>query len=100
MKRLLQLAAVVMLMAGLIAPIVEFFDDWDSAGLSDDIEFGVFALIFALCLVLQVSRMISSAALQFFFTSCVLLPNEEREVAESAHSFIFVPPPLFSPLRI
>jgi len=102
MKRLLQLAAVVLLLAGLVAPIVEFFDQWDSEGLEDDTEFGAFALIFVLCLVLQVCRLISSAALQFSFGTCGVLHRDEKgEDAEGAHGFIFVIPPLFSPpLRI
>jgi hypothetical protein len=101
-KRLLQLATAVLLLAGLIAPIVEFFDQWDPEGLEDDTEFGAFALIFVLCLVLQVCRLISSAALQFSFGTCGVLHRDEGgEDAEGAHGFIFVIPRLFSPpLRI
>jgi hypothetical protein len=102
MRRLLQLAAGVLLLAGVIAPIVEFFDQWDSEGLEDDTEFGVFALIFLLCLALQVCKVISSAALQFSFRACGVLHRDEGgEHAEPAHSFLFVILPLYSrPLRI
>ena len=102
MKRLLQLATVVLLLTGLIAPIVEFFDDWDSEGLSGDTEFGVFALIFVLCLALLVCRLISSSSLEFSFKTCRVSHCCERsEAADAAHSFIFVIPPLYSPpLRI
>jgi hypothetical protein len=102
MKRLLQLATVVLSLAGLIAPIVEFFDDWDSEGLSDDTEFGVFALIFVLCVALLVCRLISSSSLQFSFkTYRVSRCDGQNEAADTAHGVIFVIPPLYSPpLRI
>jgi hypothetical protein len=102
MKRLLQLATVVLSLAGLIAPIVEFFDDWDSEGLSDDTEFGVFALIFVLCLALLVCRLISCSSLQFSFRARRVSHCDERsEAADTGHGVIFVIPPLYSPpLRI
>ena len=102
MRRLLQFATLVLIFVGLIAPIVEFFDYWDPEGLGDDTEFGVFALIFVLCLVLLVCKLISFAALQFSFGTCRLLSRDEgREHGDGAYSFIFVIPPLFNPpLRI
>jgi len=102
MKRLLQLATAVLLLAGFVAPIIEFFDYWDEEGLADDTEFGVFALVFALCLVLWVSELISTTMLQFSFTVCGALERVRRaEHTAAAHRFIFLIPPLHSlPLRI
>jgi len=92
---------MVLLLAGLVAPIVELFDFWDPEGLADDTEFGVFALLFIVCLVLVVSKLVSSAALVFSFREREIFHGEEEELAEPAHGFIFVIPPLFSlPLRI
>lgn len=93
---------MVLLLAGLVAPIVELFDFWDPEGLADDTEFGVFAHLFIVCLVLVVSKLVSSAALVFSFREREIFHGEEEEeLAESARGFIFVVPPLLSlPLRI
>ena len=91
---------MVLLLAGLIAPIVELFDTWDPEGLENDTEFGVFALIFVLCLALLVCRLISSAALKFSLMACGVLGDERREDGTATHSFFFVIPLYSPPLRI
>jgi hypothetical protein len=65
MRRLLQLATVLLLLACLIAPLSEFFDQWDPEGLTNDTEFGVVALIFVLCLVTLVRKLIAMGSFRF-----------------------------------
>jgi hypothetical protein len=102
MRRLLQLATIVLLLAGLVAPMVEFFDQWDAEGISNDTEFSAFALVFVLCLVLLLCRLVSFAALRLGFRELGALPNGSRRAyLRSSLAFIFIVPPLVSPpLRI
>lgn len=101
MKRLLQFGAVMMLI-GTFYPLLELFDRWDTPGLSNDTEFKVYALLFAICLVLLLCKLISSGALKFAFVSWrVFLSDEQVRPVEVGHTFIFAVPPLFVlPLRI
>ena len=102
MRRVLQLATVVLLLACFIAPISEFFDQWDLEGLTNDTELGVVALIFVLCLVALVSELIAMGSFRFDFCTVNLVRTQNcRKQSESNQSFIFLVPPLFSlPLRI
>jgi hypothetical protein len=102
MRRMLQFATVMMLLACVIAPLSEFFDQWDTEGLSNDTEFGTVAFIFVLCLVLLLSKLISSLALRFDLCNVDLVRTQNcRRRSEFEHSFIFMVPPLFSlPVRI
>lgn len=59
MRRLLQFGTFLLLITALLTPVVEFFDRWDPPGPSNDTEMAVFALCFALCLVLLVCRLIA-----------------------------------------
>jgi hypothetical protein len=99
---MLQFATVMMLLACVIAPLAEFFDQWDTEGLSNDTEFGMVALVFVLCLVLLVSKLVSSLALRLDLCSVDLVHTQNRRrQSEFEYRFIFVVPPLFSlPLRI
>lgn len=102
-KRLLQLMTMVLLLAGFVAPVLEFFDDWDPQGVSDDTEFGVFALIVLLCLSLLICRLLATGALRFFFAARCAIEDDlaDDDGAESGHTLIFAIPPLCSlPLRI
>ena len=63
MRRLLQLGTCILLLVAVVAPIAEWFDRWDAPGVSNDVEFAVFSLILALCLVLLVSRLVATLAL-------------------------------------
>jgi hypothetical protein len=96
------MATTVLLLAGFVAPVVEFFDYWDPEGLGSDTEVGVFALIFVLCLVLLVCKLISSGAFAFFFAAWIRAMDQDRaEDSETRHRSIFAIPPLYSlPLRI
>jgi hypothetical protein len=102
MRRMLQFATFMMLLACVIAPLSEFFDQWDTEGLSNDTELGMVAFIFILCLVLLVSKLISSQALRVDCCSVNLLDTKSRgRHDEFDHKFIFMVPPLLSlPLRI
>jgi hypothetical protein len=102
MRRLLQFGTVMLLIAAFIVPLMEFFDHWDAPGLSNDTEYAIYALVFAICLALLVSKLISSGALKLGFISCrVFLRNDRARPVEAGHTFIFAVPPLFIlPLRI
>jgi hypothetical protein len=102
MRRLLQIGTFLFLLVIFEAPIAECFDRWDTPGLSNDTEFGVFALVLGLCLVLVVCWFIAARSL---IRNLVL----ERVVQEPSGEWllngakllvsIFVPPRLL-PLRI
>lgn len=101
MKRVFQFGAVLMLI-GAFYPLLELFDRWDAPGFSNDTEFRVYALLFAICLVILLCKLISSGALRFNFVSVrVFLRDERAEPVEAGHTSIFAVPPLFVlPLRI
>jgi hypothetical protein len=101
MRRLFQFGAVMMLI-GAFYPLLELFDRWDAPGFSNDTEFKVYALLFAICLVLLLCKLISSGALKFGFVSWRVFLRDERVCpVEVGHTFIFAVPPLFVlPLRI
>jgi hypothetical protein len=102
MRRLLQFGTVMLLIAAFIVPLMEFFDHWDAPGLSNDTEYAIYALVFAICLVLLICKLISSGALKFVFASWrIFLQDERARPVEVDHTFIFAVPPLFIlPLRI
>lgn len=90
------------MLIGAFYPLLELFDRWDKPGISNDTEFAVHALLFAICLVLLLCKLISMGALKFGFASwrILLLGTRNRHV-ESGHISIFTVPPLFVlPLRI
>lgn len=62
MRRLLQFATVTFLLVTFLAPVVECFDRWDAAGLRNDTEFAVFAVVLLMCLVLLVASLVAAAA--------------------------------------
>jgi len=101
MKRLFQFGTVMMLI-GAFYPLLEIFDRWDTPGFSNDTEFKVYALLFAICLVILLCELISSGALKFSFVSLqVFLREKSVRSAEASHTFIFTIPPLVDlPLRI
>ena len=91
----------MLVLACLAAPISEFFDQWDAEGISNDTEFGVVALIFLLCLVLLVGKLVSLGAFRFGFRSLSVIAADNRRRREFGQRLIFVVPPLVSPpLRI
>ena len=68
----------MLLIAAFIVPLIEFFDHWDPPGLSNDTEYAVYALVFAICLVLLVCKLISSGALKLGFVSWRVFLHDER----------------------
>jgi hypothetical protein len=59
-KRLLQFGVLLLGLATLLTPLVEFFDRWDPPGPpTNDTELGVFGFILVLALVLLVSRLMA-----------------------------------------
>jgi hypothetical protein len=101
MKRLFQFGTMVLLIS-VFLPSIELFDHWDAPGLSNDTEYGVFAFIVILGLVLLVGTLIASEALKLNFTSIRLLsPGGQIRSIEAGFTFIFAVPPRFMPpLRI
>ena len=92
----------MILLISVFVPCLEVFDHWDAPGLSNDTEYGVFAFIVILGLVLLVGELIASGALRFIFTSIrLLLPHDQTRSIEAGHTDIFAIPPLIEqPLRI
>jgi peptidoglycan/LPS O-acetylase OafA/YrhL len=101
LRRLFQFGAIMMLI-GAIYPLLEVFDRWDPPGLSNDTELRVYALLFGICLVLLLCKLISSGALKFAFLSWrVFLGDESVIPVATGHTPIFAIPPLcLCPLRI
>jgi Na+/phosphate symporter len=100
MNWLLQLGTLFILLSTFVTPLVEFFDCWDALGIDNDTELAVFALIFALCLVLLVSKLISLLAL---LVGLVWARYSEQSDQSRAHTIdraskIFVP--LLSPIPL
>jgi hypothetical protein len=102
MKRLLQFGTLLFLLVTFLTPLMECFDRWDAAGISNDTEFAVFTLIFALCLVLLVSVLLAARALLSYLISSLRLhpPEAFRSIAVASVFEMFIPPLNSSPLRI
>lgn len=90
------------MLIGAFYPLLELFDRWDAPGFSNDTEFRVYALLFAICLVILLCRLISSGALKFSFVILrAFLRDEPMRPVEAGYTFIFsIPPLLVLPLRI
>jgi hypothetical protein len=102
MRRLLQFGCLFLLLVTFVTPLSEWFDRWDAPGLSNDAEFAIFALVLTLCLVLLVSRLVSTLALLIRLIAEPHRQPAERSGPMPAHSLIafFVPPLSPPPLRI
>jgi len=99
---LLQLGTWLLLMVVLVAPLSEWFDRWDAPGLSNDVEFAIFSFIVTLCLVLLVSKLMASIAMQVeLFSVRRLLEPDESLTTETLYAHkLLLPPPKIAPLRI
>lgn len=101
MKWLLQLGTLLFLLVTVFAPVLEWFDRWDSAGLGSDSEFAVFVVCLALCLVLVLMKLLSAVALHVG-VAWQQLPAAAavHELRDAAAGSVLRPPLLASPLRI
>jgi hypothetical protein len=102
MRRLVQFGTLLFLLVMFLAPLAEFFDRWDAPGLSNDTEFGVFALVLALCLVLVVCMLIAARSLRNKLVLGPVVqypPDEKISFGPELVINIFIPPRL-TPLRI
>jgi hypothetical protein len=102
MRRLLQLGTLFLLLATFLTPLSECFDRWDPPGISNDVEFALFALILTLCLVLLVGKLVSALALVFRFVLISRFRQSDPPMATCGRGAIafFVPPLSPPPLRI
>jgi hypothetical protein len=102
MRRLLQFGTLFFVLVTFLAPLAECFDRWDAPGIGNDTEFAVFFLIFALCLVLLVSKLVSALALIVNLISFPRFHLSDGSWAVDAGNplAIFVPPLRSPPLRI
>ena len=92
----------MLILAAFLIPILEFFDRWDTPGLGNDTEMGVFFLVLFLCLVLLVSKLIACLFGRLLWITN-LLPRRERTsrvVDQILSRIIFIPPQSPPPLRI
>ena len=95
MKRLFQFGAILILI-GAFYPLLELFDRWDKPGLSNDTEFAVYALLFAICLVLLLSKLMSSGVLKCnLLSERFLILSARIRPVKAGHTSIFIVPPLF-----
>ena len=101
MRRLLQFSTVI-LVVGAFVPLLELFDSWDAAGLSNDTEFAVYSLIFAFCLVVLVCKLVSSSAMRIGITiSLISKRGSKNKRHDVDHTDVFsVPRLVVLPLRI
>lgn len=102
MRTLLQFATFLLLVATIAAPVSEWFDRWDAPGISNDVEFAVFALILMLCLVLLVSKLMAAVAMAMRLVLLAKLRWMEDAMGTPGDSLatFFVPPISPPPLRI
>ncbi len=100
MRRLLQCGLSLLLLAAVLVPVVEFFDQWDPPGLADDTEMGVFGLILLLALILLVCTIVASLA--YRLTLALFASIQQNDDPRSANSLCPASPlPLIlPPLRI
>jgi Na+/phosphate symporter len=100
-KRLLQLGTWLLILAAFLTPVVEFFDQWDPPGPSNDTEMAVFGIIFALSLVLLVCKLLAALATHVSFVISPRLDQDRGSPYKALCSFVgVVLPQLSPPLRI
>jgi hypothetical protein len=102
MRLLLQFGTFLFVLSTILVPIAEFFDRWDAPGISNDTEFGFFAVVLVLCLVLLVSRLVAAFGhrIQLVAVPRVLEPDRPLAVEADDVFAILRPPTNLVPLRI
>ena len=92
----------MLILATFLTPLFEYFDRWDAPGMGNDTEMGVFCLVFFLCLVLLVCKLIASIAGRISSVS-IRLPRwdlVETLLDRIVSKRIFIPPQFSISLRI
>lgn len=92
----------MLILVAFLTPLSEYFDRWDAPGLGNDTEMGLFCLVFFICLVLLVCKLIASLAARMSFTS-IRLPawhQVETLLDRIVSKSIFIPPQFPTSLRI
>lgn len=98
MRRLLQAGTFLLVLSAFISPLLEYFDRWDSPGLSNDTELALFAVLVVLCLVLLLSLLISRRAADVAMsTERVPFEADGSAMIMSARKTAFVVQPMSSP---
>jgi ABC-type spermidine/putrescine transport system permease subunit II len=91
----------MLLLAAFFTPLVEFFDEWDPPGMSNDTEIAVFGLIFALCLVLIVCKLTAALATVISLVLVLGLRQNRGSPRREARLFLSaIVPQISPPLRI
>lgn len=102
MRRLLQFGFVVLVLAAFLTPLSEYFDRWDTPGIGNDTEMGLFCLVLLICLVLVVSKLVAWVARSVSLSRIpwarwgLVDALRDRTVVEA----IFIPPQFPTLLRI
>ncbi len=101
MKRLLQLVTYMLMLAALLTPVVEFFDQWDPPGPDSDTEMAVFGFVLVICLVLLLCKLTAAFAL---LIQLILVTRVRQDRGSPTHAgrlfTALVPPQISPPLRI
>ena len=91
----------MLVLAAFLTPLVEFFDQWDPPGPSNDTELAVFSLILALAFVLLLAILGASLAGMVVFSLVLRMPRDHGSPSQKSPALCtFVIPPIPSPLRI
>ena len=91
----------MLVLGAFLAPLAEFFDQWDPPGPSNDTEMAVFCLILAFCLVLLVCKLLALQANRVTFEACARRNQVPIPTPALPCSFVgLVLPQISPPLRI
>jgi hypothetical protein len=102
MRRLLQLGTLLFVLSTILVPVAEFFDRWDAPGISNDTEFAFFALVLMICLLLLVSKLVSSLDLRMHLVTMPFVLDAVRWLTVELEGSFATPglPANLIPLRI
>jgi hypothetical protein len=101
-RRLFQLATLLLTLVIFITPVSEYFDRWDAPGLANDTEFAVFAVVLLLCLLLVVCKLLAMFRNRMETVQILLPPLDPPLLTLPSSGFPLQPviPPISPPLRI
>lgn len=91
----------MLILAAFLTPVIEFFDRWDPPGLGNDTEMAAFGLIFALCLVLIVCKLLATLATHVSFVASPKIDQDRGSPFDGHSSLVgLIIPQISPPLRI